>query len=367
MSARRSQAALAIARKKNRAQASSSSVQYHAPTRVTVAGYSAQDDSVNFMQIDPEAAAEPVNDIWNRFKKKDKINLLMIKTLDLLLSLYIVGYISYSIYLNSILLLSRETITRARTDDLNVKNDSSLDWFNSNLTVLGKERWSMNYAHFTLIITIFHVVYGIIAATCDLMFFHAFINDNVTVRYLETVLPVHRLFFLVITSIDGLIFMFTGNISQLIDSVFAVFLVIIIGLVVISDGLLMLVSREAVKGRPGVMFTKPWRNLVMLVTILTTVIFLLSQLVLYHYEEFTWDTAPIILFSFVSIIMIIIVIFANIKNVNNNNNQDDVRSVKNILYFLMSISSSNVLGLFAIGTVVHRLIFYYSTSLLNTL
>ena len=108
MSARRSQAALAIARKKNRAQASSSSsVQYHAPTRVTVAGYSAQDDSVNFMQIDPEAAAEPVDDIWNRFKKKDKINLLMIKTLDLLLSLYIVGYISYSIYLNSILLLSQ--------------------------------------------------------------------------------------------------------------------------------------------------------------------------------------------------------------------------------------------------------------------
>ena len=116
MSARRSQAALAIARKKNRAQASSSSsVQYHAPTRVTVAGYSAQDDSVNFMQIDPEAAAEPVDDIWNRFKKKDKINLLMIKTLDLLLSLYIVGYISYSIYLNSILLLSQVSSIHIQT------------------------------------------------------------------------------------------------------------------------------------------------------------------------------------------------------------------------------------------------------------
>ena len=234
-----------------------------------------------------------------------------------------------------------------------------MEWFSSNLTVLGKERWSMSYGHFTLIFTIFHVVYGLIASICDILFFHSMLRNIVLERYLETVLPVHRLFFIVITSIDGLIFTFTGNITGLINTVFPIFMVVLISLIVLCDALLTLVSYEAVKGKPGLIFTRPWRNLVITVTLLATIVYTLVT----QYQEYTWDIIPFLIFSIISIIMLVNVVITNLQHVTNNNDQDEVVRIVNIFNLLMCISSTNVLGLMGIGSVLHRLIFFYAEEL----
>ena len=118
MSARRSQAALSMARKKARASPAASAVQYHSAIRGAVAstsasvsmvaGYNAQDDAVNLqMEIDPDAAPQSSSvNIWESFSRKDKIVLVLIKLFDILFSLYLVGFVSYGLYLNCVILLA---------------------------------------------------------------------------------------------------------------------------------------------------------------------------------------------------------------------------------------------------------------------
>ena len=74
----------------------------------------------------------------------------------------------------------------------------------------------MSVAHFSLIFFIFHIVYGVIACVCDLLFFHCVVRGTLLQRYLLTILPVHRLFFAVISCLDGLLFTASGNILALV-------------------------------------------------------------------------------------------------------------------------------------------------------
>ena len=241
-------------------------------------------------------------------------------------------------------------------------SDIETEWINTNLTVLGKERWKMSFGHFSLIFTIFHFVYGVIACICDLFFFQAMVKDAVSVRYIATVLPVHRLFFLVITSIDGLVFMFTGNIISLIDDTFPVAGIIIISLMVLVDTLLVMMSYQASKGKPALVFTTPWRNLMMIVIITAMITYYLVT----QYPKYYWDIIPMLAFCLSSIIILIKVMVDN-NTYNNTNNEDSESNVANFLNFIMCISSSNILGLFSVGIVTHRLIFHYYSKIMDYL
>ena len=91
-----------MARKKGRKVRTAPAAVYQ-PSRAA-AGH---EDSVNFMQLVPELGEEPSN-IWTLFTAQDKTVLVILKLFDLLLSMYLVGIVIYSIYLNSIILFSSE-------------------------------------------------------------------------------------------------------------------------------------------------------------------------------------------------------------------------------------------------------------------
>merc|ERR1712130_1088835 len=123
----------------------------------------------------------------------------------------------------------------------------------------GKAKWTMSFTHFVLLFAIFHIVYGTIAAICDLMFFHTLVKQTVRVRYVSTVLPVHRLFFVVICWIDGVLFVTSTNITALIDP-WAVALVFLVMIAATVDTGLVLASLKAVQDKPAPIFMRPWRN-----------------------------------------------------------------------------------------------------------
>ena len=108
-------------------------------------------------------------------------------------------------------------------------NSTNTSWWEQQLTVLSNAKWTKSFTHFVLLFVIFHIVYGIIAIICDIMFFHALVKHTVRSRYISTVLPVHRLFFVVICWIDGILFVTSSNVTALIDSwaVAVIFLILV--------------------------------------------------------------------------------------------------------------------------------------------
>jgi len=227
-------------------------------------------------------------------------------------------------------------------------------WLDNNITVLGKSKWTMSFNHFTLIFSIFHIVYGIIAIVCDLIFFQSLFKKMIKTRYISTVLPVHRLFFVVISSFDGIMFASSSNITMLVGDVFAVILVILINFIVLADTFVLLLSFKAVNGKSAFVFSKPWRNLVILVVIiLTTLYSVVSQHPLY-----TWDIGPSLVWGLLSAGFLLKCLY----NTGCGKTSDRSNPQDNVLNFLMCVSGSNVLGLCSVGAVAHSLIFdYYRT------
>ena len=229
-----------------------------------------------------------------------------------------------------------------------------MDWLDNNITVLGKSKWTMSFNHFTLIFSIFHIVYGIIAIICDLIFFQSLFKKMIKTRYISTVLPVHRLFFVVISCFDGILFVSSTNITTLVGDVFAVILVILISVIVLADTFVILLSFKGVNGKSTLIFSKPWRNLVIItVIIMTTLYAVVSQHPLY-----TWDIGPSLVWGLASAGMLLKCLF----DTHFGNKNDSGAPQDNVLYFLMCISGINVLGLCSVGAVAHSLIFdYYRT------
>merc|ERR1719232_227205 len=244
-------------------------------------------------------------DVWGLASTWDRAGLVTIKLFDLGLHVYMLGLLTYSIFLNALVLLSEIPVLIRSPADSNLTTFSedpgpTLEtWLTANMTVLGKERWAMLPAHLVLILTIFHVTYGLIAAICDIFFFRSLCQGLLTTKYMEIVLPVQRLFFLVIPSMDGLIFTFTGSINILMDDVFPTVMIVIICLIVFFDTFLVLRSFDAAK--PGLVTSIPWRNLVMLVMLVTmTTHALVTQ---YREPAYTWDIGPVILSYVTGIIL----------------------------------------------------------------
>ena len=232
------------------------------------------------------------------------------------------------------------------------------EWLQRNVTVLGLARWRMTFSHFSLIFSLLHAVYGIMAALCDIAFFHTMLTNKIRERYIATILPVHRLFFLVISSFDGLVFLFSHHMASLLGHVFPVILVTLIGLIVTVDTAVILLSYGA-SNRTGVVFSRPWRNLVILVTILMMVVYSL----VFQYPAYSWDIIPMLTFSLTSILIILKCLMDNVQI----KYREPPGSVHNILNFLMCVSCSNVLGLFSVGTISHQLMFNYYKPILDLL
>ena len=110
MSARRSQGAMAMARKKEAARKkklSSASVAAAAASVAVQARFSKLEDSVDLMQLregGAEAGAGAGAGVWELVTARDKMVLVGVKLLDTLLSGYTVGLLVYSLVVNSVLL-----------------------------------------------------------------------------------------------------------------------------------------------------------------------------------------------------------------------------------------------------------------------
>ena len=108
MSARRSQGAMAMARKKEAARKKKLSSASVAAASVAVqARFSKLEDSVDLMQLregGAEAGAGAGAGVWELVTARDKMVLVGVKLLDTLLSGYTVGLLVYSLVVNSVLL-----------------------------------------------------------------------------------------------------------------------------------------------------------------------------------------------------------------------------------------------------------------------
>lgn len=70
-----------------------------------LAGYNAQENCVDFLQVEPEKSVN--NFSWESFNLTSLIWVILIKVFDLAFSLYIVGLVSYVVYVNSSTLLAK--------------------------------------------------------------------------------------------------------------------------------------------------------------------------------------------------------------------------------------------------------------------
>ena len=234
------------------------------------------------------------------------------------------------------------------------RSEEAEEWLERNVTVLGLARWTMTFSHFSLIFSLLHAVYGIMSAICDIAFFHALLTKKIRERYIATVLPVHRLFFLVISAFDGLLFMFSHHIVSLVGDVFPVILIPFIGVLILADTTLILLSYASSSGR--ILYSGAGRNLVILVTIVSTLVYSL----VIQYPSYSWDIIPLLAFSLTSSLMIA-------KCLLDRDPSSDRPDPPNLVNLIMYVTSCNVLGLFSVSTISHRLMFNYYKPILDFL
>jgi len=275
-------------------------------------------------------------------------SILCLKLADLLIHLYILAIATYTLAIAVIIMHqvpSKESSSFPSNSSME-KNSTNATWWQTELTVLGKAKWTMSYNHFILLFAIFHIVYGIIATVCDLMFFHALFKRIVRLRYISTVLPVHRLFFVVMCWIDIVMFVTSSNITGLID-IWALLLIFLLGVLVTIDTAIILMSLKAVHGKSAPIFSTPWRNGSMVVLLFLTGLYtLVSQ----YLDKYTWEAGPSLILTLISAILLLVSLFYNLKVSIEGEGLD------RMVNFFLCVSGTNVLNLFSVGAVAHRLL-----------
>ena len=224
-------------------------------------------------------------------------------------------------------------------------NSTNTSWWSQEITVLGKTKWTMSFNHFVLLFAIFHIVYGAIASVCDLMFFHSLVRRTVRTRYVCTVLPVHRLFLVVIAWIDGVLFVTSSHVTDLVD-LWAVLLIFVVMVALTADTALILSSLGAVHGKPTPLFSRPWRNAGVLVVLLLTGLHILVTQVT---SRLTWEAGPSLLLTLLSCLLLVASLADTCRG-------GDACRLDTTLHFFLCISASNMLGLFSVGALLHRLL-----------
>ena len=242
-------------------------------------------------------------------------------------------------------------------------------WRDTNVTVLGRAAWTMSSAHTALVLAILHLVYAAIALGCDLLFFHALARRLVASSYLETVLPCHRLFYTVISCMDGLIFAASTNISSILGgSALPAALIVLITFVILADTFILQVDQQrkyfwhllayilqmsarAARGEAGAVFARPWRNLVAGAVVAG----LLAQALAAAHPAYTWDTLVLALFCVAALLLAAKLV----RDSCAGRAEAAAVSMEHVVSLLVSVSVTNVLGLFSVATVSHVLIFRY--------
>jgi len=269
-------------------------------------------------------------------------SILCLKLVDLVTHLYILTVAGYSLH------VTRVVMNKVHKFDHSFSNSSlqsNSTWWDNEVTVLGKEKWTMSFSHFILLFTIFHIVYAIIATVCDFMFFHALCKRIVRTRYVSTVLPVHRLCFVVICWIDSVMFVTTTNIMGLID-IWALLLIFLLGALITIDTAIILFSLKAANGKSVPIFSTPWRNVTMVVMLSLTALYtLVSQ----YLDQYTWEAGPSLILTLISAILLLVSLYDTLKV------SVEGESLDRLVNFFLCISGTNVLGLISVGAVFHRL------------
>ena len=224
----------------------------------------------------------------------------------------------------------------------------------------------MSVAHFSLIFFIFHIVYGVITFVCDLLFFHCVVRGTLLQRYLLTILPVHRLFFAVISCLDGLLFTASGNILALVGDWVAPALIatfaalaligassdnikirslqtsythvgcdIVIFADVSTDTVALLLSYRW--GRPGLLCWPRLRAAVLLAAVLAVALWAAAR----QHPAYTWDLAPVLAAAAVSALMLAGAAWCS--------------SSHNLAATLLATSATNLLGLCSVHAVSHAI------------
>ena len=232
----------------------------------------------------------------------------------------------------------------------NSSSNNISSWWSQEVTVLGKAKWTMSFTHFVLLFAIFHIVYGTIAAICDLMFFHTLVKQTVRVRYVSTVLPVHRLFFVVICWIDGVLFVTSTNITALIDP-WAVSLVFLAMVAATVDTGLVLASLKAVQDKPAPIFIRPWRNAGLVGLLLLNALY---TMVFEYLGGFTWEAGPSLILISLSLILLLTSLWHTLRR--GRSEEVVVTPLDRTVNFFLCVSGSNVLALFSVGALLHRLL-----------
>jgi len=283
--------------------------------------------------------------------------LVCLKMWDLAVHLYTVAVSSFSLHLavanlHQVPTYPAEALFNWRGSNSSSTENSNTTWWNQEVTVLGKAKWTMSFTHFVLLFAIFHIVYGTIAAICDLMFFHTLVKQTVRVRYVSTVLPVHRLFFVVICWIDGVLFVTSTNITALIDP-WAVALVFLVMIAATVDTGLVLASLKAVQDKPAPIFMRPWRNAGLVGLVLLNALY---TLVIEYLEGFTWEAGPSLTLIALSLILLLTSLWHTLRGNSGGNEEVIVAPLDRTVNFFLCVSGSNVLGLFSVGALLHRLL-----------
>ena len=200
------------------------------------------------------------------------------------------------------------------------------------MTVLGKAKWTMSFTHFVLLFAIFH----------------ALVKHTVKSRYISTVLPVHRLFFVVICWIDGMLFVTFSNVTTLIDS-WAVAVIFLILVTISADTPVILASLKAVKGSRAPLFSTPWRNGAVVGMLVVTALYtLVSQ---YLGRQYTWEAVSHLGLTLLSLLLLLLSLWDTVRH----KGEGGAVALDQLVNFFLCVSGSNVLGLFSVTALLHRL------------
>lgn len=198
--------------------------------------------------------------------------LSLLKGVDLMFHVYLLALLLFATYISVMLCHNDEESGVLESDNVqlpgvlesgnaqlpgvlesgNAQEPVDLEFYcNSSLAalkVLGSDRWHMSVADFLLIISIIHAACTAIAAIADTLYFLLIFNFN---KYLLTVVPVKRLFLVVLLLLDAVVFVSTPGITLLTSGHFVIVLTVTAALYITLASVKLFGSLGQLAAGPG--------------------------------------------------------------------------------------------------------------------
>lgn len=284
-------------------------------------------------------------------KKKHKLILLAgIKIYDMLFNLYLLTLSAYSLKLSTVdcLHINENSPPDAET----AKNVSLIPWSQQTVVVMNASKWSMSITDLLTILSVIHIVYAVISIISDYFYFRAPLitghiipegHGNPLTSYM-TILSVQRLYFILVSTLDTFLLVSTSNISILTD-ISVLILIVVINLIIVVDTLFINKSASKVF-REGLCCQNPWRNLGILVANLLMGV----SNVAHGVSRWTFAAVPNLSLCLLSCLLCVKLLCDNTCV-----RMKDQDKLDPIVYYLMSISAGNTLGLLVLSTILQKL------------